>query len=102
MNSSKFLTRRRLDHLRSGMHASALILSLHMSTTGDMLTRTAMNSCRSQQMVRGGQAVASEKATNSQHVADLDHDTILHIFRCIAGDADELIGVDDLMKQVRK
>lgn len=59
--------------------------------------------CRSQQMLRGEEAfkaVAPKAVMSEQGEEELDHDTILHIFRCVDGDSDELVSVDDLMKQV--
>ena len=59
--------------------------------------------CRSQQMLRGEEAfkaVPPKAITSEQGEEELDHDTILHIFRCVDGDSDELVSVDDLMKQV--
>jgi hypothetical protein len=81
----------------------ALLSCSEMLSLGHMLTRTAMIPCRSQQMLRGEEAfkaVAPKAVMSEQGEEELDHDTILHIFRCVDGDSDELVSVDDLMKQV--
>ena len=63
--------------------------------------------CRSQQMLRGEGAFkvvtrlgGHEAVTSEQGEEELDHDTILHIFRCVDEDSDEFVNPDDLMKQV--
>jgi hypothetical protein len=54
-------------------------------------------------MLRGEEAfkaVPPKAITSEQGEEELDHDTILHIFRCVDGDSDALVSLDDLMKQV--